>query len=186
MYKNINEIEDPSLQEHTSVSSEGYEYTFIAIPENVIRVVSAFIQLVWTINKYQKSIKAKEVIQNAKSMFELNQRTVSDVLWKEHCASSLRELVDNHFSANCTCTLKCLPNSTNKEGEREKIYSYIQIYKTVLNKIAHLNTDGTLEKIKIIPGYENLEEISSEVFDKICTNYIMLLYELFKQCMKGR
>lgn len=182
----MDEIKDQLLQEQTSVSSEGYQYSFVAISERVTTVVAAYIQLIWTIKNSRKSTTAKQIIQNAKSLFETNQRTVSDELWKEHCASSLRELVAGNLTADFPYTLKSLPKTTNEKGEREEIYSRIQIYKNTLNEQAHLNTTTALQEIKKLPDYKNLEEINSEAFDKICTDYIMLLHRLFREnCMKG-
>ncbi len=182
----MDEIKDPLLQEQTSISSEGYQYSFVAISERVTVVVAAYIQLIWTIKNFRKSTSAKQIIQNTKSMFETNQRTASDELWKEHCAGSLRELVDGNLTADFPYALKSLPKPTNRKGEKEEIYSRLQIYKNILNELAHLNTMTALQEIKKLLDYKNLEEIDSEAFDKICTDYIMLLHQLFREnCMKG-
>jgi hypothetical protein len=182
----MDEAQDPLLQEKTSVSSGGYQYSFVALPERIITIVAAYVQLVWTIKNFRKATAPREIIKNAQSMFEINQPTVSDKLWKEHCASSLRELVPNHLTADFPYVLKCLPAPTNERGEREEIYGHIQIYKTTLNELAHLNTTTALQEIKKMQGYDATENIDDKTFDKICTEYILLLHRLFREnCMKG-
>ena len=182
----MDEVKDPLLNERESVSSEGYEYSFITIPERVITIVAAYVQLIWAIKNFRKSISAKKVIQNAKSMFEINQRTMVDVLWKEHCAGSLRELVDGHIAADFPYALRCLPKPTDNDGKVEETYPRLQAYKSILNELAHLNTDIALRKAREISDYNDLENIDREAFDRICTDFIFSLYNLFKDhCMKG-
>jgi len=182
----MDEVRDQLLQEQSSISSGGYQFSFVAISDRIATIVAAYVQLIWTIKNFRKSKTAKQIIQNAKSMFETNQRLASDELWKEHCAGSLRELVDGRLTADFPYVLKSLPKPTNENGGREEIYVQLQIYKSILNELAHLNTTTALQEIKKLSDYSNLEEIDNTAFDKICTDYIMILYKLFREnCMKG-
>jgi len=119
-------------------------------------------------------------------MFKENIEEISDSLWKEHCAASLRELVDGHLEADFSYALKCLPSRTNKDGKVEEIYTNLRMYKDVLNELAHLNTGSALKCIVKIDDYQSVTSINDQIFDKLCTEYIFLLHQLFKDnCMKG-
>ena len=182
----MDEIKDPLLETQENVSSEGYQYSFVALPERITTIVAAYIQLIWKIKNFRKSVSPEQIIQNSKAMFEINARTAADDLWKEHCAGSLRELVDCHITADFTYVLKFLPNPTNNKGVVEVIYGSIQTYKEILNELAHLNKNTALQKLKTIEKYNTIESIDNQTFDKICTEFILLLHSLFRNnCMKG-
>ena len=177
---------DPLLNEHKGVSSEGFEFSFISLPTRVVVVVAAYVQLIWTIKNFKKTTTTKEIIQNAQKMFKDNQEEAVDVLWKEHCAGSLRELVNGHITADFPYVLKCLPEPANKNGQVEEKYPTLQKYKDFLNEMAHLNGNRAIEKANGIPNRKNVSGIDAKLFDKICTDFIFLLHNLFREnCMKG-
>lgn len=179
-------MEDPLLTGQGGISAGGSQYSFLVIPERNLTIVASYIQLIWRVKKFKKTVTPFQIIQNSKEIFEINTKKASDSLWKEHCASSLRELVDGQIVADFTYALKCLPKLNTNGGQTESIYLDLGVYKDILNELAHLNNGAALQKIKNISGFEHVESVDNQVFDKVCTNYIMLLYTLFRNnCMKG-
>ncbi|QQR78227.1 MAG: hypothetical protein IPJ68_04045 [Candidatus Moraniibacteriota bacterium] len=181
----MDESKDPLLSEQEGVSTGGYEYSFVAIPKRHIVIVAAYIQLIWKVKNFEKTVSPEQVLENTKSLFRENQDRISDSLWKEHCAGSLRELLDCHMS-DLPYALASLPPQTNSTGQREQIYADLQLYKEFLNDLAHLQGNSALKNARLILGDTTLADIDDRVFDKICTQFIDLLYSLFRQhCMKG-
>lgn len=174
----MDKAKDPILAEQTSISTQGLEYTFINLPKSVIEIVNANIYLIWTMGNYCKTIKPEDIIFNAQQMFMSEDVKSNDVLWKEHCAASLRELVDSHFEANCPRFLKCIPNR-NESDEAKQICETLVEFKIFFNDFAHFKNTA-IEHAKTLMGSQNLEEISEGVFDKLCTDFIFHLERYFK------
>ena len=65
----MDEIKDPLLETQENVSSEGYQYSFVALPERITTIVAAYIQLIWKIKNFRKSVSPEQIIQNIKTMF---------------------------------------------------------------------------------------------------------------------
>lgn len=175
---------DTLLLKQKSVSSEGYQYSFVTIGERVVVVVAAYIRLIWEVKNLKKTVNPIDVIKNAQTIFK-DDDIKKDILWKEHCAGTLRELVDSHFEPNAMKVLKCLPKRSDSE-QASILYESIGKYKEFLNEFSHLRTDNALKCAQEILDENDLNLIDEETFDKLCTNFIRLLYELFnKYCIRG-
>jgi len=171
-------MKDPVLEEHASLSSEGLEYSFVGIPQSVIETVDACVQLIWVLGGYGKTIRPEKIIHNVQRVFVSDEVKTQNIHWKEHCAGSLRELVDNHFEANCLRFLKSVAKRSASEDERiicEKIGSY----KEFLNDFAHFRSRA-IQKAQGLLNQPSLQEISESDFDKVCTDFIMHLDDFFK------
>lgn len=174
----MDEIKDPILGEQKSASAGGLEYSFVGLPQSVIEVINACIQVVWIMGNYGKTVEPRDIIKNAQQMFTSEEIRSQDKFWKEHCAGSLRELVDNHFEPNCHRFLKCIPKRDASDDEKI-VCERLMDFKNFLNNFAHFkgkSLDGAKKLIKD-PG---LSEIDEKVFDKICTDFIFHLQTFFK------
>lgn len=169
---------DPILKEQESISSDGFEYSFVSLPQSVIEVVDACIQVVWVMSNHGKTIRPQDIIKNAQRMFASEEIKSQDEFWKEHCAGSLRELVDDHFEPNCLRFLKCAPKR-GMSDEDKKICETLGEFKSFLNDFAHFK-DTALERAQNIVNRPTLEEIDEQIFDKICTSFIFHLETFFK------
>jgi len=180
----MQEAQDPLLSEQKSFSTEGYEYSFVALNERIIVVVSAYIRLIWEVKNFRKTIDPLGVIKNTQTFFKDNNIKEKDALWKEHCAGTLRELVGGCFEADAMGVLKCLPKRA-ESVDAQTLYENIQKYKEFLNELAHLKNSDALRLAQDILGDQTLTSIEDETFDKLCTNFIQLLHSLFSQyCMR--
>lgn len=174
----MDKTKDPILKEKESVSTGGLEYSFVSLPQSVIEVVDANVQVVWVMSNHGKAIRPRDIIENAQKMFTSEEIKSQDKFWKEHCAGSLRELVDDHFEANCLRFLKCVPKRSVSDEEK-KICETLGEFKNFLNDFAHFK-DKTLAEAQNIVNKSTLEEIDEQIFDKICTDFIFHLETFFK------
>lgn len=173
----MDDIKDPVLREQETISAGGFEYSFISLPKSVIEIINACIQVVWVMGKYEKNVEPRDIIFNAQQMFISEEIKSKDNFWKEHCAGSLRELVDNHFETNCLRFLKTAPRR-NESDETKQLCEKLSDFKEFLNDFAHFKNTA-------VGGAKNLvtpvpEEINEQVFDKICTAFIFHLGNYFK------
>jgi len=174
-------MDDPLLQQYKQISSGGFQYSFVAIPKRVILVVSSYIELIWMLGGLDKDVHPASVLENIKSIF-INEK--KDSLWKEHCAASLRELVDGHFETNLSRFLKCIP-SRSESLEAEEVYKKIAKYKDIFNELAHLRIESATKTTRDL-FCEDTIMIDELIFDRICTGFIYLLEGVFKKnCMRG-
>lgn len=194
----VDEPRDPLLAEKIKrgsgvsfASSQGF--TFPSIPENALRTVAAYSQLIWEMSNLKKGVTTREVINNTKVFFTSPELRGTDVLWMSHCAGSLREISDSQFEANCIKYLKCLPKRGDSDEARRR-YERLSLIKEWLHNIAHLGdedrmfVDGGTSMLAAAQGILNssgITEIDERVFDQICTAFIMELNALFGQCIKG-
>lgn len=179
----ISKLIDPILEQHKSISADGYQYGFVSLDKYKIKVVAAYTRVVWDLNGPSKSISPLDVIENAKTIFKSDKVRGEDVLWMEHCAASLRELVDGTFEGNSHRTLRCLPKRGDSEQKRS-LWEAISRHGSFLNDMAHLRSGAALVHAREILGEKDLDRIEEKNFDKICTSYIDLLHTLYKHCMK--
>lgn len=128
---------DPLLTAHGGLLTTGYEYRFVNLPPRIIQVVSINIELVWVMTNKERFVRPSEIILNAKQMFESSDLKGVDVLWKEHCAATLRELMDGHLH-DYTRFLQSPPRRENAT----ELYEKLTRHKAFLNNYAHLNKDA--------------------------------------------
>jgi len=163
---------DPLLSEHGGLLTTGYEYRFVNLPPRVILVVSANIELVWVMTNKETFVRPSDIILNAKQMFESNELKGIDVLWKEHCASTLRELMDGHLH-EYTRFLQFPPKRENAT----ELYEKLSRHKAFLNNFAHLNKDA-LKDAEYLTGRATTV-ITDQIFDSLCTDFIFELAKFF-------
>jgi len=173
----MDEIKDPILREQKGIPTNGLEYSFVNLPKSVIEIVDACIRVVWVMGNYGKTVEPRDIVYNAQQMFINEEIKAKDNFWKEHCAGSLRELVDSHFEANCLRFLKFAPKRSESD-ETKQLCEKLSDFKEFLNDFAHF-------KDTAVTGAQNLitpapVEISEQVFDKICTAFIFHLGNYFK------
>ncbi len=173
----MDELKDPILREQASIPTNGLEYSFVSLPRSTIEIVDACIRVVWVMGSYGKIIEPREIIYNAQKMFISEEIKSQDNFWKEHCAGSLRELVDNHFEANCLRFLKCIPKR-DESDETKQLCEKLRDFKEFLNDFAHFKDTATSKAQNLITPAPT--EISEQVFDKICTAFIFHLGNYFK------
>lgn len=171
---------DPILAEQKSISTNGAEYDVVNLPKSVIEIVNANIQLVWIMGNYKKNVKPEDIIFNAQSIFKSGDTKSNDKFWKEHCAGSIRELVDGHFEANCLKFLKCVPKRDDSDEARQ-VCETIRSYKDFFNDFAHFKDSAIGHANALLdPENKSLKVISEESFDKLCSGFILHLGKYFK------
>jgi hypothetical protein len=174
----MSEFQDPLLKKQKSIEKKISDYEFLKIPQEIIDVVDANIWLVWIMGNYKKYVRPQDIIRNVQQIFQDENIKLTDIYWKEHCSASLRELVDRNFYADCRRFLNNIPDRSNSDDEKI-ICERIQLFKDFFNDFAHFNKIYLNHLKKILNNY-SLEYITEEVFDRICTIFIMDLYEFFK------
>lgn len=176
--------EDPLLQQEDGlVITELSGGLFSSIPEKNIRVVAAYLQLIIDLASNGKDIRVLDLFLNAKTIFEDDYIKNNDMYWKEHLASTLREPFDRGFEANLFNALKNIPKRGDSD-DAANFYRNVGDLKDFLNDFAHMRYEKALAYVK--SKYPNSEEITEEVFNKICKDMIDILFQWFsKHCYKG-
>lgn len=167
------QFEDPLLENQKYISSKGYEYKFIGITDEEIELIDATINLLWLKSGFRKTTTAKEIIVNAQNIFRNNDVKGADQFWMEHVSASLRELVDNHFDANCKRFFTFTPDR-NSDDEQKGLCELVKLHKDFLNDFAHFRPNA-IRSAKLITKNENLDKIDEKIFDDICTGFLHTL-----------
>ena len=173
----MDEIKDPILREEKGIPTNGLEYSFVNLPKSVIEIVDACIRVVWVMGNYGKTVEPRDIIYNAQQMFTSEDIKSQDNFWKEHCAGSLRELVDGHFEPNCSRFLRCVPKRSESDEAKELCMKF-RGFKDFLNNFAHFKNIAVNDAQNLITPAP--KEINEQVFDKICTAFIFHLGDYFK------
>lgn len=184
----MDEIKDPLLADK-EISTGGYETQFSSITKKNLKIVGGYLQVIWRVKAMKgKNIPIDEVIENARVIFTDHIIRTRDTLWTQHCASSLRELIaDLQVPEDFLSALKCLPPREKEDGSPTQEYGRIRDFEQFFHSVAHFNDGSTLQKAKDITGNNQLQEINDETFEKICTQFIQELYNLFStHCMKDK
>lgn len=186
-----------ALLEGKGFSGTNEQFVFVSIPEEITIVVKAYIKLIWTLKNgnsrqsREKSIPTDLVIDNAKKMFSDEIRS-NDELWMQHCASSLRELIDDLQIPDDFCKfLKSIPKQTIADKENIQRYERLRAILDFLHCMVHFKSkprrkeNTAVDIAKEILSDKTVRAINESVFDKMCRAYIVTLYEIFSvNCMK--
>lgn len=184
----MDEIKDPLLADK-EISTGGYETQFSSITKKNLKIVGGYLQIIWRVKAMKgKSVPIDDVIENTRIIFTDSIIRTRDTLWIQHCASSLRELVaDLQIPEDFLSALKCLPSREQGDGSPTPEYVRIRNFEEFLNSVTHFSDGSTLQKAKDITGNNQLREINDEIFEKICTQFMQELYNLFSShCMKDK
>ena len=178
----MNEL-DPVLAREGGISvNDTDKGLFSSIPMKNIEVVAAYLQLVVDLSS-NKEIKVLDVFNNARTIFGDDYIKSSDIYWKEHLAGTLREPFDRGFEANLLNALKHLPKREQSE-DAAIFFKEVNEIKSFLNDYAHMNYSKALSYIQI--RYPKAQEVTEEIFDRICKDLVDMLYKwFFSYCYKG-
>ncbi len=102
---------------------------FVDIPNNIIHIVSVYMNVVLKRTAKQKEVDTRKLIINAKSMFS-NGIRYKDDLWMQHTASSLREIV-------CFVDLN---NGFNLSFKSVPAYESDQLIKETIDKLRNIKS----------------------------------------------
>ena len=171
--RNMTQSEDPLLEKQIYISSKGYEYKFIGITVEAIELIDATINLLWLKSGLRKTTTAKEIIVNAQDIFKNNDVKSADQFWMEHLSASLRELVDDHFDANCKRFFTFTPDR-NSDDDQKSLCELVRLHKKFLNDYAHFKPNA-IHSARLITKNEKLDKIDEKVFDDICTGFLHTL-----------
>lgn len=166
--------DDPILNKIKSVSTSGLEYLLSNYPSEKVNIIDATIYLLWLKANFSKTVRPSELITNVQFCFRSEELQSSDEFWKQHCSSSLRELVDRGFETNCRRFFTFIPK--REDGEYEKhICDDLRLYKDFLNDYAHFNANA-VNLARQILKQPDLNDIENSQFDKICEGFVSTLY----------
>ncbi|MDP2655705.1 MAG: hypothetical protein Q8P17_04260 [bacterium] len=158
-------------------STEGSGYSFTVIPESVIQIIDANVNLVWVMGKFEKIKTARFIIKNTQSIFASDDVKTRDGLWKEHCAGDLREFADNDFERDFQRFLKTVPKRQDSDSALQ-LYNSISAHREFLNSFHHMRKIA-IDQAKTLLGKPDLTTIDVKDFDKICTDFVLALHKLF-------
>ncbi len=184
----MDKLKDPLLVDK-EISAQGYETQFSSITKKNLKIVGGYLQVIWRVKAMKgKNVPIDEVIDNTRVIFTDDVIRTRDTLWMQHCASSLRELVlDLQIPEDFLSALKCLPPREKGDGSPTEEYERIRSFKDFLHGVVHFDDGSTLQKAKDITGNNQLQEVNNEIFEKICSQFIQELYNLFSShCMKDK
>ena len=167
---------DPGLDEISSMRTK-QSFKYLLISDRIKEIVAANINLVWVTKNYKKTHTPAQILENAKKIFANPELQKSNTLWTNHLASSLRELCDSDTERDSKGILKLVPSSSGTESEAT-LWARYRLFRKFLNDHAHLKISG-LALAKEILEDDQLEAVTDEHFDTICTEYIYHLEKLF-------
>lgn len=172
---------DSIFRKQRSISARNLKYNFINLPKDIIETINSNINQIWikSETQYNKNIQAQDIIFNVQAIFQDKNVQLIDQFWMEHCAASLRELVDKGFTFNYPKFSEHLPKKDYSK-KTEEINKKLEKYKNFLSQFVHFNKKATNSAGTLL-GFENevLEFIDPKNFDKLCTDFIWQLYEYF-------
>jgi len=188
----MDEIKDPLLEEKITegqgISSRGYEAHFSSIPKKNLSIVGGYLQIIRRVKGERgKNVPVDEIIKNARVIFINPTLKALDTLWMQHCASSLRGLVEDlQIPEDFLAALKCLPGRIQEDGSEFPTYQRLRDFESFLQDEVHFRDGGKLQKAKDLIDDQTISEIDDIVFERICTDFIQELYDLFSNyCMKN-
>jgi len=199
--ENFNKTDDPVLQKQKGYSvepalSEKRPESFTKIKDKVIKVVSLYLQLLWSANPNGKIINVQDLISNCQTLFGTKFET-KDIFTIRHVASDLREI---YIFIDPTSLKKWYKNI---DTERQDISLRLDLSKQItgfLSNVVHLDYSlsyDAAKKISIsIKTLDNEDVIIPDSFDKyldsrkfeeifeiICVVFICNIYKIFLEFM---
>ncbi len=180
-------ITDDPLLRGRGISGEGYENEFSSFTSEQLNIVTAYLCLIWNIKSEKaKNIPISQIINTTQRFFVDAQLRSKDSLWRQHVASSLRELLDDlRIPEDFLCALACLPPEFDAEGSQASEYAILRDFKSFFNGYVHFQPGMVLDRAKSITGDQQLTKIDDDLFEHICSLYIKILLGLFaRYCMK--
>ncbi len=182
----MNDLRDPLLAgkeitvSEPELRTEEVPTKFNSIPQNVMLVVQAYLQLIWRLKPDKgKKIPFNEVIENTNYLFTLTGKD-KDALWKEHSAANLREMIDKLLFPDDYC--RAIKNISEDESSHGGLYDKIYKNKEILSFIVHYRRSSAIIKVnEKYEGETSNENISDDIYERICIDFIYSLYNLFKK-----
>lgn len=161
---------------------------FIHIPETVIDRVSMYMTpIIYKANSSfsNREVDVKAILSNAKNMFRDGIRH-NDNLWMQHCASSIREIINfvepEHFS-EAHINIPRYP-----DPQVEEVINFLIGARSYLSSIVHFRPNqrvGDAEKLYPKQGYGQVDKevfLNSEVdfFERVCIDIVYTLDHIFR------
>ncbi len=179
----MDDFKDPYL-ENKGIST-GYGTRFSTIPKRILSIVAAYLEVVWRVrSETGKRVPIEEIFQTVVVIFSDDAFRARDVLWMQHCAVSLRELLDLQIPGDFCAAFKNFPEYI-QDGIPFQPYQRLIDFRGFYNDIVHFRDGGALQKAKDLIGNQKIKAIDAEIFEQICFESIRELYNLFaKFCLK--
>lgn len=179
----MDDFKDPYL-EGKGIST-GYDTRFSAIPKRILRIVAAYLEVVWRVRgETGKKVPIDEILETVVVIFSDDIFRARDSLWMQHCAVSLRELLDLQIPGDFCAAFKSFPEYI-QNGSPFPPYQRLIDFRGFFNDIVHFKDGGALQKAKDLIGDQKINAIDAVVFERICFESIQELYNLFaKFCLK--
>jgi hypothetical protein len=187
------ETQDPLLQEQIDegkgVSSQGYEKSFSSISDKHLKILGAYLEVVRRVKSVGgKNVPIDEILSNAKHIFSSSTLKSLDSLWMQHCASSLRALIEDlSIPQDFMNAFSSLPSRQQPDGTVNPAYLRLGQFEEFLQAIVHFRDGKALQKAKDILGVNTLQEVNETIFETICTHFIQELYGIFEEhCIRSK
>jgi len=183
----MDEIKDPILEEK-GISSEGYESRFSSISKRDLKIVGGYLEIIRRVKSVKgKRVPIDKILENTRSFFVDDILRARDTFWMEHCAMSLRALIEDlQIPEDFLVALQCLPDRLQKDGTEFQQYKRIRDFEDFFNDKVHFKDGGKLQKAKDILNNQQIRSINDDIFETICAKFIEELYNLFETyCMKN-
>lgn len=182
----MTDIKDPLLEGKELSASEPESLTFEipkefnSVSKDVFQVVTAYLQLTWSLRKDGgKKIPFEEININTTYLFS-NEGKYRDKLWKEHTATNLRELFyDLNFPDDYCRAIKNI--SPDEMDPQNGLIGRIYKIKLFLDLIIHYRWSAAIKKTKEL--YDDNDLVKKDidgVYERVCIDLYYTFYELYK------
>ena len=164
---------------------------FIDIPDTVINIISRYMNVVIESGTPGREVNIKKILNNAKMMFRDGIK-YNDELWLQHCASSIRELIDFLQPENYRDAFSSIPK-VDTDPKVESIFNFLNKAKTYLSDIVHFREAvklGNFEKLYPGQGYGQIKKDAflkqeDKYFEKVCIDIVCTINQLFCEYCAG-
>jgi len=180
--------EDPILKEKGVLAGDAIS-RLSSIEDKNLKVIGGYLETVWRVKAIRaKNVPVDKIIENTKAIFSDDDFRLKDSLWIQHCSSSIRELImDLNIPEDFICAYKNLPKPTQDDGSPFPVYYNIRQYEKFFHATSHFRSGSQLQLAREILGDPKIEIVDGEIFERITTQFLLELYDLFSQhCMKEK
>jgi hypothetical protein len=188
-------MEDPSLKNQQQISIQSNQLTISSDGLAIISISED--QIIFVGQKFNKIFNNKKKARNVITMlqsavFSLSSKNAENPGWREHCSSSLRELLDEWSGDGgkiCTAfndVFKTDNASFPSTKTHQQEYKTLQEYYGYFSDICHYNATGVLQHLQFLldetakPGDDTPEN-----FIKVVKNFIIFLFNFFSTHVKN-
>lgn len=188
-------MQDPLLDEQSKTAdSESDFFDFrkeglliVGVSDGDISYLGSIFKQIYAKNKSSRN--GLSMLNGA--LYALGSRQKSNPEWREHCAGSLRELIDECSGSGRICTWFCntfkeknpsFPNTSTHSDQYARINGYYDYF----SEIHHHNSVHILQRLQFLYGDTiKVGDDSEEMFLRVAKEFIQSLLSFFREHIKN-